>query len=549
MAVRIGRFSVSITGTAIGFERVLNDAGAAAQKFQRRIQGIGTSLTALGAGISAVGASLVAPFALAIDRATRFQEATTRFGTIFEESTADVKAWGDQFATSVGRSRLEVRSFLADFRGQFDEFNESFGRGFGDEVSKALTQIAIDLASIRDLDVGQVFTNIQSGLAGESEALRKYTIDVSAATVNAKLLAAAIDPKLATQGEKRLARFSLILEQTTKAQGDAIRTSGDFANTMRRFQAAVSDAAVSIGSHLIPVLTPIVQRVAAVTKAVADFVANNRTLVLSVAAIGVAITAFGGTVLAVGTAIGGFSLILGAIGTTAAGILAPIAAVAAAIVAIGAAIAFVTFRFTKFGKSIKEAVTGALPEVDTSQFTKEIDEALAQTNAALEKIGKTKTEINLNKEKIEEAKEAAKQLQEQLEREGKALTVSLRTPFETFEASIKKVNQLLQANAITQQTAERQIARLQRDLLESQDEIELNTRQAVAQNITVRGSQAEVSFRANQEAREKKAEQQREKQLAQEQRQTRLLTQANDTLKKILDRTNTTPQLATASIR
>ena len=133
---------------------------------------------------------------------------------------------------------------------------------FADKIDEAdpadafgnVLQRATDFASVMDIDVEEALVLFRSGLAGESEPLRKFGIDVSAATVNLVGLEAGLggaNGKL-DEGEKVQARYLSIMEQTEKTAGDFANTSDSLANSQKTLTADWEEAQAVLGEKLAP---------------------------------------------------------------------------------------------------------------------------------------------------------------------------------------------------------------------------------------------------------------------------------------------------------
>jgi len=112
-----------------------------------------------------------------------------------------------------------------------------------------------------NIEVEESLLLFRSGLAGESEPLRKFGIDVSAATVNLVGLEAGLggaNGKL-DEGEKVQARYLAIMEQTEKTAGDFANTSDGLANTQRILSAKWQEAQVILGKELAPAMGVLLQ--------------------------------------------------------------------------------------------------------------------------------------------------------------------------------------------------------------------------------------------------------------------------------------------------
>ena len=323
------RLAVEITGEAGGLREGVQAAGRSidnlaergqrmARELRQSLEDAGRRMRALGQRLSLAVTAPVGFAALSVKTASEMQELRNLISVTFGEATADVEAWATRTAAEVQRSRMELLRAAGDFAA----FLKPLGVA-GDAVapmSQALTQLTTDLSSFRNIAEEDVFTALFSGLAGETEAVRRLGIDLGQAALDAELLAMGIEggARAASQAEKVVARFNLIMAQTTDAQGDAARTAGSFENQTRALGAAMTDLRVAVGTVLLPIATELVATLSDIVRSLSEV---NPTL-LEFGVIGTGIAA------ALGPVILGFGLLA----TAAAAISAP---VWAAIVGIG----------------------------------------------------------------------------------------------------------------------------------------------------------------------------------------------------------------------
>lgn len=213
------------------------------------------------------GAALAAVAAVGVTRgildsvkaASDLNEAMNAVNVTFGKSAKGIKKLGDEAATTVGLSKTE----FAGLSVQFSNFAKTVA-GPGGKVVKTmddLTTRAADFASVMNLDVNDAARLFQSGLAGESEPLRRYGIDVSAAAVESYAYAKGIAKAGAklTEQQKVQARYGLIMKSTAKNAGDFANTSGGLANQQRILGANVDNLKAKLGKGLLPVVTSVVQ--------------------------------------------------------------------------------------------------------------------------------------------------------------------------------------------------------------------------------------------------------------------------------------------------
>ena len=145
---------------------------------------------------------------------------------------------------------------------RFSSFSKTIA-GDGGDVTGTLADLtgrASDFASVMNLDVNEAAQLFQSGLAGESEPLRRYGLDMSAASVEAYGLAngLAANGKSLTESEKIQARYGYLMEQTSNTQGDFANTSDQLANKQRITAAEFDNVKARIGTGLLPIMSALV---------------------------------------------------------------------------------------------------------------------------------------------------------------------------------------------------------------------------------------------------------------------------------------------------
>jgi hypothetical protein len=179
-------------------------------------------------------------------------ESLNALDVTYGENAEGIKKLGEEAATSLGLSNAEFNGYAVSL----GAFVEKIAGDTGDVVGTmgTLTTRVSDFASVMNLDVGEAMEKFRSGLSGESEPLRKFGIDVSAANVKAFALANGIGEvgRELTEGEKVQARYGTIMEQTAKTAGDFANTSDDVANKQRIVNAELENSKALLGQALVP---------------------------------------------------------------------------------------------------------------------------------------------------------------------------------------------------------------------------------------------------------------------------------------------------------
>jgi hypothetical protein len=348
----IATLAVKLIGDITGYTKSMTDAEKQAQntanKIGKSLQDAGKNITNLGK-TATVGLTLplIAAGGFAINAASDFEETKNKVSVVFGDMTQSVMDWSQNSATAMGISRQQALETAGTYGNLF--LTLGLGQKPAAEMSTSLVQLASDLASFNNANPEDVLQSLQSGLVGQVEPMRKFGVNLSEAAVSAKAMQMGLadaEGKL-TEAAKVQARYALILEQTTTAQGDFARTADGLANSTRTAKAQLSDAAAVLGQQLLPFALQAVQWI---SKLVGQFQALNpeqQKTILIVAGIAAAI----GPVLVI---VGSLITAIGAIIPVAAAVAGALSGVALPILAIVAVLALLYLAWTNNWGGIQE---------------------------------------------------------------------------------------------------------------------------------------------------------------------------------------------------
>ncbi|WP_312694121.1 hypothetical protein [Caproiciproducens sp.] len=169
------------------------------------------------------------------------------------------------------------------YMGVFEELGTSFGiaNKQATTMSKNLTQLGYDLASFYNISTQTSFEKLESGITGQSRALRQLGIDTSSARLQQELYNLGFKEKVddLTQADKAELRYIAIMKQSTQVQGDMARTIQTPANALRVLQAQLTIAGRAIGSIFIPALNAILPPAIAVVEIIGEMASSVASLV------------------------------------------------------------------------------------------------------------------------------------------------------------------------------------------------------------------------------------------------------------------------------
>lgn len=223
----------------------------------RTLKGVQATATKMGDAIRKAtlvgGAAIVGLSAVSLKFASDLDESMNKVNVVFGDSADAVVKFSENAATALGISQARA----LEATGTFGNLFVTMGLGQEDAASMSteLAQLAADLASFNNIDPTEALDKLRAGLVGEVEPLRTVGVALNAAAVEAEAmrlgLVAAGDEM--SEADKVQARYSLILQQTTTAQGDFARTSDGMANGMRIARAQLEDLAAKMGTMLMPI--------------------------------------------------------------------------------------------------------------------------------------------------------------------------------------------------------------------------------------------------------------------------------------------------------
>ncbi|HEU4630148.1 MAG TPA: hypothetical protein VFS08_10410, partial [Gemmatimonadaceae bacterium] len=356
-----------------------------------RLQSIGNRLslaiTAPVVGFGGLSAKLAAD---AIESASKFEQ-------VFGGAAASAQAALDRLYPTTYATRAQLQDMASEIG--------ALARGFGAAAPEAasfatnVVDLARDIASFSNVNVTDVLSDLRSGMVGEAEPLRKYGVALSEAAVQAE----AARLGFLRQGEtltalgRAQAAFSLTLQATTAAQGDAARTADSAANRFKDTRRTLQELSTTIGQRLLPQLVPLAESFSHVLTEVNQLDPALLQTGIKVAAVGAAI---GPVLTGVGTLTIAFSGLTraavaaqGAVtGLSGAAALGRLAAIAAPVAVSVGVVAAALHKFEAGAKAAHEGAQtflGSLPKMDAS----ELQATIADEQAGLELLAKNREEL------------------------------------------------------------------------------------------------------------------------------------------------------------
>ena len=341
---------------------------------------VGAKMTDAGKTLTTkVTAPLVAMYTLSANLGSDYEENLNKIDVAFGESGEAVKEWASNVREQFGLSKVQATQAVSSFG--------ALGKGIGlteeqaSEMSMTLAGLSADLGSYFNVGTDESSKALEGIFTGESEALKKFGVVMT----DTNLKQFAEDQGLVwselDQTQKTMVRYQYVLEKTKDAQGDFQRTNDGTANSTKIFKASIQDLGTAIGTQLLPIITPVIQKVADFVSKLADLPEPVQKVIT---VIGLVVAGVGPLLLIIGSlasAIGTLMTVIPMVTTALAGMSAPILPIVAGIgLLIGAGVFLI-----KNWDTIKE-YAGILKDWVVEKWTALKDGVVNAVNNLKEKV-------------------------------------------------------------------------------------------------------------------------------------------------------------------
>lgn len=222
------------------------------------------------AALSAVGVAVKSGISAASD----LNEQINKTQVVFGDSSTAILAWSQTTAESLGISQRATLEATGTFGNMLIPMG--IAQTSAAAMSERMVTLAADMSSFNNASPEETLQALQSGLAGETEPLRKFGVFLNQARIEQVALNDGLwnGKGNIDAAAKAAATYSIILQDTKAAQGDFARTSNGLANEQRILAAEVENAKAAFGKLFLPVLKAIMP----ILNQMANYVAENSRL-------------------------------------------------------------------------------------------------------------------------------------------------------------------------------------------------------------------------------------------------------------------------------
>ena len=205
-----------------------------------------------------------------VTAAADVEEVMNKFNVVFGNASNEALEFAQALGLSVGRATSTLVEMMSALQDTFVPLG--FTRKASSELSKAMTQLSLDVASFNNAADSDVMRAFQSAIVGNHEAVRSFGIVLTEASLKEEALKKGIieTERELTSQEKVLARVSLLFNSTKDAQGDLIRTQDSYANGVKELNENLKVLTEVIGEVLMPIAEDFVNVMGDLAKHFAD---------------------------------------------------------------------------------------------------------------------------------------------------------------------------------------------------------------------------------------------------------------------------------------
>lgn len=289
-----------------GLSEPLKDVTPTLDDISGKMKDVGGTMAKVGAGMTA---TLTAPLVMLgkemVSAASDMEENLNKVDVAFGKNAESVKKWADNATESFGLSKnqaLEATSLYGDMATSMGITQKD-----ASEMATTLAGLSGDLASFKNIGIDQAMTALNGVFTGETESLKMLGVVMTEVNLKEFAESAGLVYDEMSQAEKVQLRYNYVLEKTKNAQGDYARTSDGTANSLRTLEASTENLSASLGEHLLPIITPIIEKLTEIVDAFGNMPEGMQKAIivigLVVVALGPLLTVVGSVVSIIGTLI------------------------------------------------------------------------------------------------------------------------------------------------------------------------------------------------------------------------------------------------------
>ena len=336
---------VKISANASDFKNAIKDVSSEMKNVTKNSKqfatDVGKWLQDVGAKMTAVGVGILASMGGIVAKGSEWSAQVEGQKFLYNNLDKAVQKSIDsnsKNAESIGLTAQQYKNGATDISTYYK--NMGLTAEATAELSGKTMDLVADLGAVKDVPFDEALADFKSALMGNYEAVDKYGISLSASTLENSEFVKSLGKSWnqLSDNEKMMAAYNEMTRQGASAQGLAKQEAESFGMKFKLLKQQISETVGEIGSNLLPVLEPLVQKFSEVATKISEWVKENpeltQTILTIVGAIGVFLTVLGPIIAMVGAlaiAVGTFNVAM----LPTMGIVAGVVAVIGLLVAAG----------------------------------------------------------------------------------------------------------------------------------------------------------------------------------------------------------------------
>ena len=260
------RILLSISGAA-SYTTTINEITNVTKNYDNACGNLISTLAKL------VSAGMIVKFGKqCLEAASNLQEVANVVDVTFGASADKINNWAKQNAASFGLSETAAKRYAGTYGTMAKQFNMTADQAA--TMAIELTKLTGDVASFYNMEDKAAATKLKAIFTGETEGLKELGVVMTQTQLDAYAMAKGWEKTTQdmTEQEKVVLRYQYAMEKLSHAQGDFMRTSDGYANSVRTLKLNIEDLKVEIGNELIPVAAQGIGAIGSVIQAVGPYV-------------------------------------------------------------------------------------------------------------------------------------------------------------------------------------------------------------------------------------------------------------------------------------
>lgn len=198
-----------------------------------------------------------------------FVNSQIKFNSVFDKTNGELdkaKKFVDEYSSALYLDSQQVMDAVSNFK--LLAGNIGFSSEEATKMSTNLTQLAYDLAAVKNVDVSEAMTALSSGLGGEAEAMKRFGVMLNQQTLQTTLYAKGFDRTVASLNavERATLTYYQMMTVTAGQQGYLAKTMETPARAIQTIKTQFTVLSREIGNVFIPILMALYPYILALTQ-------------------------------------------------------------------------------------------------------------------------------------------------------------------------------------------------------------------------------------------------------------------------------------------